>query len=223
MRPSRILRTAVTLLILLALMFVPAGRLDWGEGWLFLGAYLAWTTAMVLWMRRADPGLYAERQRSASHAEGWDRVVLSLIVAGYVATVVVSGLDSGRFGWSRVPLGARLAAWAVLLGAMALVAWTMRTNTYLSGWARIQRERGHRVVVDGPYRGVRHPMYVGAMVASLALPLVLGSWWGLVPTAAVEVAFVLRTALEDRMLRRELAGYQAYASRVRWRLLPGVW
>jgi protein-S-isoprenylcysteine O-methyltransferase Ste14 len=96
-------------------------------------------------------------------------------------------------------------------------------NTYASAVVRVQQDRGHRVVSQGPYRYVRHPMYVGVILMGLAIPPALGSWWALAPGLAIAVTFVLRTAQEDAVLQRELPGYAEYAQQVRYRLLPGVW
>jgi protein-S-isoprenylcysteine O-methyltransferase Ste14 len=107
--------------------------------------------------------------------------------------------------------------------AVSAMLWAGATNTYLSRFARIQDDRGHTVVTSGPYGYVRHPMYAGVIVLFLCIPLVLGSWLALLPGAANAVLMVTRARQEDRMLRAELGGYEAYAHRVRYRLLPGVW
>jgi protein-S-isoprenylcysteine O-methyltransferase Ste14 len=99
----------------------------------------------------------------------------------------------------------------------------MVENEYFSAVARIQKDRGQNVVSSGPYRVVRHPSYAGALLASLAQPFMLSTLWALIPAGATAAALVVRTYLEDRMLRRELAGYQGYAERTRYRLIPGVW
>jgi protein-S-isoprenylcysteine O-methyltransferase Ste14 len=139
------------------------------------------------------------------------------------ALFVLTGLDAGRFGWSSPPAGVRAASWIGLLAAASWIFWVLMTNTFLSRMVRIQDDRGHRVVTSGPYRYVRHPMYAGLVVFFVCIPLALGSWWGLVVSALIIALFVLRTALEDRTLRQELDGYDEYARRVCYRLLPGVW
>jgi protein-S-isoprenylcysteine O-methyltransferase Ste14 len=106
---------------------------------------------------------------------------------------------------------------------MVLVYWAMLANPFLAQVVRIQSERGHQTVSSGPYRYVRHPMYVGILVSYGSTPLLLGSWLALVPFAIMGALLVLRTALEDKTLQAELDGYKEYAQRVRYRLLPGVW
>ena len=104
--------------------------------------------------------------------------------------------------------------------AAALIAWAMRSNTFFSSIVRIQKDRGHVVVTSGPYRLIRHPGCAGMSAFTLATPLILNSRWAFAPAAAITV---LRTALEDRTLHKELDGYADYARRVRHRLLPAVW
>jgi protein-S-isoprenylcysteine O-methyltransferase Ste14 len=148
---------------------------------------------------------------------------LGLVMGAYagllLALLLVSALDAGRFGRSAV----RAAAWAAMAAAGAWIYYALATNTYRSRMVRIQDDRGHHVVSRGPYRVMRHPMYAALVVLFPAVPLALGSWWGLIPAAACVGLFVLRTALEDRTLQRELDGYPAYAQRVRYRLIPGLW
>jgi protein-S-isoprenylcysteine O-methyltransferase Ste14 len=114
-------------------------------------------------------------------------------------------------------------AFVGFIPAMALPWWAMSVNTYLSTIVRVQTERGHHVVTAGPYRYVRHPMYVGTILFGLCIPLFLGSWYALLPGALMGIGYVIRTALEDRTLQAELPGYADYAAQVRYRLLPGVW
>jgi len=107
--------------------------------------------------------------------------------------------------------------------AFGLPLWASKVNAFLSSRVRIQADRGHAVVAAGPYRYIRHPMYLGMICYDVSLPLLLGSWWGLAVTVAMVVAVIVRTALEDRTLQRELPGYGEYARQVRYRLFPGVW
>jgi protein-S-isoprenylcysteine O-methyltransferase Ste14 len=114
-------------------------------------------------------------------------------------------------------------AWAGLVLAAALILWTAASNTYLSRQARIQDERGQEVVTSGPYHYIRHPMYLGILILFLCLGPALNSWYTLIPSLAIDILFIVRTAKEDKMLREELAGYEDYARRVRYRLIVGIW
>jgi protein-S-isoprenylcysteine O-methyltransferase Ste14 len=216
---------AVTLMFatLAAALVLPSGRLDWWEAWLFLGVYYLVAVASMVEMLHRDPALAAERGRLRPEARRWDQIIVALNSLLTVGLYVVIGLDAGRYGWSHVPIAVRLFALLGLLPAFGLPTWASRTNTYLAGLVSIQEDRGHQAVTQGPYRFVRHPMYLGMIFYDLCVPLLLGSWWGLLVGAAMIVLVLVRTALEDRTLRAGLPGYKAYAERVRFRLIPGVW
>jgi protein-S-isoprenylcysteine O-methyltransferase Ste14 len=226
-RPPSVARLATRLLAVLAilglLLFLPAGRLNWVEAWVMIVAYGALLGAYAWWGMTRDPGQFRERSRAGPNVPRWDKAILTAYTVLLLATFVVSGLDAGRFRWSRAPLAVEVAAWIGEAVAGALIFWVTVTNTYLSRRARIQEDRGQVVITSGPYRFVRHPMYAGIILLFLCVPMALGSWWALAPGAAIGVLFVLRTAKEDRMLRQGLAGYGEYAQRVRYRLVPGVW
>jgi protein-S-isoprenylcysteine O-methyltransferase Ste14 len=179
--------------------------------------------ALVWQVGRADPDLLEERSRQAENVEPWDKAVIQAYSVLLVALLAISALDSGRLGWSVVPLWLQLLGWALLCTAAAVIWHVMAVNTYLSSWARIQEDREHAVVAEGLYAHVRHPMYLGIIIGFLALPLALASYWSSVPGLLIVGVFVYRTAKEDRMLREGLSGYGEYASRVRHRLLPGIW
>jgi protein-S-isoprenylcysteine O-methyltransferase Ste14 len=122
-----------------------------------------------------------------------------------------------------VLLAVEIVGWIGLLLAMGLVAWVAINNAYLSAVVRIQDDRGQQVVTTGPYRYVRHPMYAADLFFFWGIPLLLGSWWALVPSLLIVVVMIIRTALEDKTLQAELPGYKEYAEKVRYRLVPGVW
>jgi protein-S-isoprenylcysteine O-methyltransferase Ste14 len=136
---------------------------------------------------------------------------------------IVAGLDQ-RYGWtSGFPLAAQIMALILCVLGYALFVWATASNTFFSQIVRIQFERGHSVATSGPYRYVRHPAYVGAILFELAVPILLASWWACIASGLNVLLLILRTALEDRTLQVELAGYVDYARQVRYRLLPGIW
>jgi protein-S-isoprenylcysteine O-methyltransferase Ste14 len=209
--------------ILAALLFLPAGRWNWPEAWAVLVAYGAFLVLSGVWWLWKDPAQLRERSRVAANVKTWDKVIVMAYWPCRVLTFVIAGLDAGRFRWSSVPLPVEALGWLGQVVAVSAMLWAGATNTYLSRFARIQDDRGHTVVTSGPYGYVRHPMYAGVIVLFLCIPLALGSWRALLPGAANAVLMVIRARQEDRMLRAELLGYEAYAHRVRYRLLPGVW
>lgn len=220
---KRIVHSFISALIVAALLFLSAGRLDWPAAWIFCGLFLAYLLAVTIWGARADPDLMNERGRRPDNVKRWDQVLVALRLPLLFGIPVIAGLDAGRFEWSAVPLVWQVLGFIGFIPAMVLPVWAFSANRYLAMVVRIQGDRGHQVATTGPYRYVRHPMYVGTIFFGVCTPLFLGSWWALVPGGLLAGLFVVRTALEDRALREELPGYAEYAERVRYRLLPGVW
>ncbi len=212
------------LAVLACAFFVSAGGVGFAMAWALLGLYVIGMAVTAALLLARSPDLIAERAEMNAGAKRWDKP-LALVLAFYgpVATWVVAGLNA-RFGWEpHVPFGAQAAALGIAALGYAIVSWSMASNRFFSGLVRIQKERGHAVASSGPYQFVRHPGYVGMLTLGLATPFVLGSVWALIPAGLMVVVGVIRTALEDRTLRRELDGYEAYASEVRYRLVPWVW
>jgi protein-S-isoprenylcysteine O-methyltransferase Ste14 len=209
--------------VLFGLLFIPAGRLDWVEAWIFLGGYGIFLLLYGLWGLVRDPAQLRERGKQSANGKGWDKIILSLYTGLLLVLFPVCALDAGRFHWSRMPAAWEAVGWVLLVPAGGIIFWVMTTNTFASRVARIQSDRGQTVVTSGPYRYVRHPMYLGIIMLFAGIPLALGSLWGIIPGGGIVFLFILRTGLEDRMLQQELPGYKEFAARVRSRLLPGVW
>jgi len=140
-----------------------------------------------------------------------------------VAEIPLATLDSGRMRWSAVPLWAVLLGYALLVGGIAVTTWAQAVNPFFEPGVRIQTERKQHPISNGPYRIVRHPGYAAAIAMFAGLPLALASWWALIPAALASVVLIIRTALEDRLLRARLPGYPKYAKKTRYRLAPGIW
>jgi len=218
----RIVQVLVSILLIGALLFLSAGRFDWLWGWLFLAGLLLLILPSAVVMRKS-PDLINERGRRAENIKGWDKVLMGIYSLVLFTAPVVAGLDAVRFGWSAMPLALHVIGGVLSIPAMIMPLWAMSANAYLSTMVRIQDDRGQQAVTTGPYRYVRHPMYVGTIFFGLCIPLFLGSWWAFIPCGLIVAIFIIRTALEDRTLQEELPGYAEYAQRVRYRLLPGVW
>ncbi len=221
--PGILLRLMAFVLVLTAILVVAAGRWNWLMGWVYMAMY-AGVTVVALLVVPLDAELVEERTQIKEGVKAWDK---RLTVVGSVlyplAILVVAGLDA-RYSWSpRVPLTLQLAALAVAALGNLMSIWATAVNRFYSRFVRIQKERGHVVISDGPYRYLRHPGYLGQMVFSLASALALGSLWALIPGSLFAVLLVVRTALEDKTLQDELEGYKAYAQRVRHRLIPYIW
>src|SRR5512143_2773835 len=207
---SRVLRLTISFALFGALLFIPAGRLDWWEVWVFLAIYYVIALVGQLWIMQRDPALDQERSGLGRNVKRWDRVIVGVNWMLTLALLILIGLDAGRYHWSAVPLGWRTLGGLGLLASFGLTLWAAHSNTFLSAQVRIQTERGHHAVTGGPYRYLRHPMYAAMIVYDLSLPLVLGSARALVVSAFMIGVVILRTALEDKTLRAELPGYAEY-------------
>jgi protein-S-isoprenylcysteine O-methyltransferase Ste14 len=220
------LRFIAFVLLLPMVLFIAAGRLNWVWAWVYVGIVVSFTLISRIAVMRTNPDLLAERAQSLDREDvrGWDRLILFfLLLVGPLAMMIVAGLDE-RFGWSpQISVALRLVALAIIALGYTVGTWAMAVNRYYSAVVRIQKDRGQTVVTDGPYRFVRHPSYATGIVSSLMIPILLGSLWALIPTILVALGTIIRTALEDKTLLKELDGYEKYAQRVRYRLLPGVW
>ena len=206
-------------------ILLPAGSLDWVWGWVQLGVLAAVMAAHPIILLPVNPGLLAERQRGMwdTGVKAWDKVLTTLMGAFMVLSWVIAGLDY-RFQWTGpLPLACHLGGLALELMGFGLFMWAMASNAFFAEGVRIQDERSHSVATGGPYRLVRHPGYLGSIVAQLGTPLLLGSAWAAIPSVGLAVVFVIRASLEDRTLMEELPGYREFARETRYRLLPGVW
>jgi len=222
----QVARVLFSLAVMVGSPFIAAGRLDWWPAWALVVLSLIASIISRIIPARKNPDLLAERARyvEAKDVKPWDRVLMPIVgIIGPLATWVVAGLDE-RFAWPPLmPPALQVAGFLVVAAGSALVTWAMAENRFFSAVVRIQKDRGHAVVSSGPYAFVRHPGYTGGVLAAIGIPLALGSAWALIPGALSAAGITVRTALEDRTLQEELAGYREYAARVRWRLLPGVW
>lgn len=219
----RMLQLLIAFLVQGVALFVPAGTLAWPAAWAYLVLYilLVLAGAAVLLPRRS--GVVAERARGRAGAVSWDRVITRLYTITTLATLVVAGLAVRRDWRPEFPLWLRAVGVAMFVAGYALTLWAMAVNRFFAQVVRIQTERGHSVVTDGPYRFVRHPGYVGMMVSAAGSVLLLGAPWAGLPYGLTIGLVLLRTSMEDQLLVEQLPGYAEYAHRTRYRLIPGIW
>lgn len=207
------------LLLVAALLFLPAGTLAYPGGWRLIGLLFVPMLILGAVLLVKSPALL-EKRLNAKEKEGAQKGVLALSALLFIAGFVVAGLDH-RFAWSSVPRWAVILAAAVLLISYALYAEVMRENAYLSRTVEVQQ--GQRVVDTGLYGIVRHPMYAVTLWLFLSIPVVLGSWWSLLCFAPYIALLVLRIRNEEAVLTEGLPGYAEYKKRVKYRLMPFVW
>jgi protein-S-isoprenylcysteine O-methyltransferase Ste14 len=199
-------------------LFLLSGR--WTDPWLW--AYVAVVAAITLYALVSISHDLA-RERFTPPEPGADKLSLRAIRLTGAAHLVAGALDSGRFHWTAVPDALRIAGLVGLALSFLLVVRAMRANRFFSAVVRVQEDRGHHVVDHGPYALVRHPGYAGMIPAIPFSALALGSWVSFAIALVYSLLIVKRVQFEDRFLQQNLAGYAAYAQRVRYKLLPGGW
>ena len=215
-------------LVLLPVAFLwPAGTWHWWEAWAMI---LVWSIFMVtstVILLKHDPELLAERLKTIPIQKGqksWDKVLMMLLLATGLAFYILPGLDVMRFGWSEpFPVWIEITALMIQVPGLIVIIWTLRTNTYLFPVVKISKERKHHVITHGPYAYVRHPMYAAVILLGFAVPISLGSRYGLIPALCMAGLFIVRTIFEERTLKVELPGYSEYTKTTQYRLMPGIW
>ena len=217
-------RFVVMTALVIAIFFLPAGTVHWWQAWAFLGAYIGLALTAFFFFLRIDPQFVERRLRAKEQVREQRQIIRfgGLLLAGLFT---LPGFDH-RLGWSQAWLGAEptwfeVFSLAMVLWAEIAMAWVMWTNRYAGRTIRV--EEGQTVITSGPYRFVRHPMYAFTVVMFLFAPLALGSYVALPAFALLLPIYVLRILNEEKVLRAELAGYNEYCVKARWRILPGVW
>jgi protein-S-isoprenylcysteine O-methyltransferase Ste14 len=220
---KRLAQIGILVLLMAAALFLSVWRWDWWNAWVYLGLYLAYLGYNMVVLLGRHKELVEERSHAGEGAKNWDKVIGLITGLGGFTILVVAGLDE-RFSWAgTIPIQVQVAAFVLLGLSYPFFTWAMVSNRFFSTVVRIQKDRGHTVQTGGPYRYVRHPGYTSLLVSYLTMPFALGSLWACIPMALLVANLLLRTTLEDRTLQNELDGYREYASRVRFRLIPGIW
>lgn len=202
-----------------ALLFLPAWTLNYPNAWLFMGLLFipVFISGIVLFFKAPD---LLERRLSPKEKEKTQRGVIALSGLMFLFGFVIPALDF-RFGWSTVPVWLTVTASVLFLVGYILFAEVMRENAYLSRTVEVRE--GQKVVSDGLYGIVRHPMYFATLLMFLPMPLILGSFFGLIPFAFYPVIIIIRITNEEKVLTEELEGYTEYKEKVKYRLIPFVW
>ncbi len=220
---KRMLQIIFQIIIIAAILFISSGRLDWWMAWVYLGIFVAGVCVNMILIIRKNPELIEERSQIKANTKKWDFYLAGLLSLVSIVVLLVSGLDI-RFEWSEeIPFVLQFAAVVLVVLGSVLGSWAIVSNPYFASTVRIQSERGHKVVSNGPYRYIRHPGYAGWILSGIALPVMLGSLWALIPSGLTALILIIRTGLEDRTLRRELPGYEEYSQNTHFRLVPYVW
>jgi protein-S-isoprenylcysteine O-methyltransferase Ste14 len=199
--------------------FGTAGSLAWFNGWLFLGTLAGLMIVALAYLIACDPELLEKRLRLRERRSAQKRCV-SIFLVVMLPLFFLPGLD-WRFGWSKVPSALVFVGLAMVVAGYALFFLVIRFNSYASRVIEVQD--GQKVIDTGPYAFVRHPMYAANGLIYLGVPLLLGSWWSMIPVLLFLPLIIIRVRDEEAMLRKELPGYNDYCAKVRWRIVPGLW
>jgi protein-S-isoprenylcysteine O-methyltransferase Ste14 len=218
----RLIKTAFGSALYVSLAFFGAGHLAWPRGWLYAAVFIAVSLGGTLIIQLANPGLLEARAKGIrKDTKAFDKRFYLFFLPLIVFYPLLAGIDAGRFAWAPLPEWTAIAGALLFVLGSAFGTWTMVVNAHAETTVRLQEEQ--RVVTSGPYRFVRHPMYLGTLIGLPGTALMLGSGWALVPMTLIIILFVWRTAREDQILAGELVGYAEYSKTTRYRLLPGVW
>jgi len=206
------------------LLFAGAGRLNWKLGWLFVFVWVLLKIVFIFLLRWHDPALLVERATRHENTQQYERLIVPVYFVFSFGTILVAGLDGGRFRLSGdMPLAMILLAYVIYLFGNGLASWAVSANPFFSSESRIQMDRNQEVTRLGPYRFVRHPAYLATVIVWPVTGLLLESWYAVIPGLLAALMMFIRTVYEDRMLHAELPGYAEYDKQVRYRLFPGIW
>ena len=210
------------LIVMTIIIFVPAWTLDYWQAWIFLVVFFVPPLLITIYLMKHDPKLLERRTTAGPGAEQEriQNIIQALAGLAFIAIFIVSALDH-RFGWSTVPAYVTALGDVLVILGFYLVFLVFKENTFASGTIEVVAEQ--RVISTGPYALVRHPMYIGALVMLIGVPLALGSWWGLLAIIPMTLVLILRLLDEEKFLAKNLAGYSDYQSKVRYHLFPLIW
>ncbi|NUN09667.1 MAG: isoprenylcysteine carboxylmethyltransferase family protein [Ignavibacteriaceae bacterium] len=215
-----ILTRFVTGIVLLSLLlFIPSGSFKYYNAWFLLALIIIPITYVTVYFYNRDPE-FLRRRLKMHEKEKEQRLIIKLASLLYILGFIIPGLDY-RYGWSDVPLWLVLFSGGVFLFSYLLVFKVFKTNSFASRVVEV--ESGQKVIDSGPYSVLRHPMYTGTVLMMLFMPLLLGSYYGLIPNVLLPPVFIFRLLNEEKVLTRDLPGYKEYCDRVKYRLIPYIW
>jgi len=212
-------RVVLVFAVMALVLFLPAGTFRYWQAWAYMSILLIPMLFVVAWLFRNDPELL-ERRMKAKERERQQRNIQMIGSLFFLGIYLLPGFDR-RYGWSSVPVAVVIAADILVLAGYGLVFLVFKENRYASRVVEIDEKQ--TVITTGPYALVRHPMYVGVLIMYVLAPLALGSYWAVLPALPLIFILVARIRNEEKVLADKLAGYREYLSRVRFRLIPGIW
>ncbi len=219
-----ILLTTVLVVIMAWFFFSSAGRYDIPRAWYFFISMIIYFYISIIVLYKFNPTLIAERLKMKKDAKKWDRILMRITnLFGVYITIFIAGLDVGRFRWSYLNMHFLVIGYILWILSNFFSTYAMTVNPHFEPTVRIQNDRNHRVVTTGPYRYIRHPGYLGAILFYISTPLIIGSTYAFIPEGIAITLTIIRTILEDKTLQNELDGYLEYSKKVKYKLIPGIW
>jgi len=213
------LRFLIAAVMLGGLLFIPAGSFRFWQGWCYLATLFVPGLLAFAYFYKHDPRLI-ERRLQTKEKVREQKCIMMFVYVTWLITFVLPGLDH-RFGWSHLPLWITIFSQAVVFGGYLMTLWVVKVNRFASRTIRV--EPGQKVISSGPYRIVRHPMYLGMCAMWLFTPLALGSYFTLPAFVLLIPLIILQLLNEEKILREELPGYPEYCVLTRFRLVPFLW
>lgn len=204
---------------LLFILFLPAGTFAYWEAWVYLAILLIPMSMVMIYFLKTAPEFLVRRMK-LKEKESEQKIIVKLALIPFLLAFILPGIDK-RFGWSNVPIFVIVIAEIWVCIGYIFVVLVFKENRYAS--RIIEVEKGQKVIQSGPYRFVRHPMYLGSILMYIASPLALGSYWAMIPAAFIIPVLIARIINEEKVLTKELEGYSEYKQKTRYRLIPGIW
>ena len=219
-----IIGQSILIIIGFVILFVSAGKLSWTNAWIYVGLVLIYHIISTVVLAKVNPQVLNERGTVIkAGTKTFDKVYVAIYPVFSYGSLVIMGFDAVRCQWSVMPFWLTFVGIFMFVSVIPLTLRAMAVNQFFEWTARIQNDRNQYVCTSGPYKIIRHPGYAGLIISLLAYPFILGSWWGFLPNSVLISIIVIRTALEDRTLRKEFPGYEEYVQKVKYRLIPLVW
>lgn len=201
------------------MLFWPAGSFNYWEGWIFMAVLFIPFIFVVSYFLKHDPELLKRRMRF-KEKEKEQKILIKIANLIFFIGFLIPGFDF-RYGWSSVPAFIVVLSDIIVFLGYMLVFWVFKVNSYTSRIVEVAK--GQKVITTAPYSVVRHPMYSGVIIMYIFMPLALGSYWALLFFMPMIPIIMLRALNEEKVLLRDLKGYKEYYSKVRYRIMPGVW
>ncbi len=213
---------AFLIIVMALVLFLPAGTFNYWQAWVFLTVFGSATLAVTLYLMKNDPKLLERRVNAGPGAEKetTQKIIQSIASIAFILVIVFPAVDY-RFGWSNIPPYISIIGDIFVGLGLFIVFLVFKENSFTSG--TIEVEANQKVISTGPYAFIRHPMYAGAFIMLIGVPLALGSFWGLLIIIPLVSVIIWRLLDEEKILKKNLSGYLEYQKKVNYRLIPHIW